>query len=190
MTMARLFYVIGASGAGKDSLIHYIRHNMPGNAHVVFAHRYITRAADAGGENHVALTEQEFMRRKQQGCFAMYWFSHESHYGIGIEIDAWLSLGLDVVVNGSRGYLQQAADRYPNITPVLISVDPDVLGQRLFSRGRETIDQIEQRLVQAIKLEKQVKHPQLIRIENNDGMEDAGQQFLHAILERDNIRCA
>ena len=187
--MANLYYVIGASGAGKDSLINYLRNNMPDDAPVLFAHRYITRPADAGGENHVALSTAEFERRNDLGCFAMHWYSHETHYGIGKEVNVWLSHGINVVMNGSRGYLNDASALYPNLVPVLISVDPDVLCDRLFARGRETAEQIKQRLTQAIKLEK-VYHQNLLRIENNNRLEDAGEQLLNAILNRNAEKCA
>ncbi len=52
----RLFYVVGASGAGKDSLIEYARNALGSRDAVVFAHRYITRPPTARGENHVALS--------------------------------------------------------------------------------------------------------------------------------------
>ncbi|HED15179.1 MAG TPA: phosphonate metabolism protein/1,5-bisphosphokinase (PRPP-forming) PhnN [Gammaproteobacteria bacterium] len=188
--MAKLFYVIGASGAGKDSLIHYIRGSLPEDAPVMFAHRYITRPADAGGENHVALSAQEFAQRQQQGCFSMDWHSHETHYGIGSEIDEWLSKGLDVVVNGSREYLQEATKKYKNIVPILICVDPDLLADRLFARGRETFSQVSQRVAHAIKLEDTVYHPCLQKIENNGVLEEAGDQLLQIILDTEQEQCA
>ncbi len=49
---ARLIYVMGASGSGKDSLMRYAREKLAKHSNIVFAHRYITRPADAGGENH------------------------------------------------------------------------------------------------------------------------------------------
>jgi ribose 1,5-bisphosphokinase len=188
--MARLFYVIGASGAGKDSLIDYVQENLPENAPVVFAHRYITRPADAGGENHVALSTQEFLQRQQRCCFSMNWYSHETHYGIGLEIDEWLTKGLDVVVNGSREYLLEAAVKYKNIVPILICADPDLLADRLFARGRETFSQVSQRVAHAIKLEGTVCHPHLQKIENNGVFEDAGNQLLQIILGMKQEQCA
>ena len=188
--MAKLFYIIGASGAGKDSLINYAQENLPENAPVVFAHRYITRPADAGGENHVALSTQEFAQRQQRGCFSMSWYSHETHYGIGLEIDVWLSKGLDVVVNGSRAYLQEAAAKYKNIVPVLICADPDLLADRLFARGRETLTQVSQRVAHAIKLEGTVNHSRLQKIENNGVFETAGNQLLQIILDMKQEQCA
>ncbi len=182
MTMANLYYVIGPSGSGKDSLLQYVRDNMPENAGVVFAHRYITRSAGAGGENHIALSEQEFLHRQQQGCFAMHWRSHQTYYGLGVEIDIWLSKGLSVVMNGSREYLNEAARRYENLLPVLISVDPGILEKRLQARAREDAAQQQMRLKQAIKLQQNIRHPRLFRIENNGALEAAGDRLMTLIL--------
>ena len=56
--MSRLVYLMGASGAGKDSLLDALRHDLPPN--LMVAHRYITRPANAGSENHIALSQHEF----------------------------------------------------------------------------------------------------------------------------------
>lgn len=190
MTMADLFYVIGASGSGKDSLIRYARTHISEDAEVLFTHRYITRPADAGGENHVALDNKEFISRQQKRCFAMSWYSHNTHYGIGIEINQWLAKGLNVVVNGSRGYLQQAARLYPELVPLLITVEPEILKHRLEARGREDRDQIKRRLKQARELELSVSHPKLIKIENNNVLEEAGDHFINIIFNKKQNKCA
>ena len=80
----RLFYVVGASGAGKDTLIAYARNALPVANAVVFAHRYITRPAHVGGENHIALSDAEFSVRETNGLFAMSWESNGLRYGIGV----------------------------------------------------------------------------------------------------------
>lgn len=179
--MANLFYVIGASGVGKDSVLRYARNNTPKTFPTVFAHRYITRPANAGGENHIALTHKEFIDREKMGCFAMHWNSHNTCYGVGIEINQWLAKGISVVVNGSRGYLNRAASKYDELIPVLITADKIHLKQRLIERGRETMEEIEQRLLLGELLDKQTIHPNLVRIENNSEIEDAGSQFLDLI---------
>ncbi|MDD5027937.1 MAG: phosphonate metabolism protein/1,5-bisphosphokinase (PRPP-forming) PhnN [Rhodoferax sp.] len=146
---ARLIYVVGASGSGKDSLMAYARSSLAYEGQVVFAHRYITRAADAGGENHVALTPDEFESRRRAGLLAMHWQSHGYAYGIGIEINQWLAKGITVVVNGSRQYLETAAQRYCELLPVWVEVTPAVLRARLLARARESATEIEQRLARA-----------------------------------------
>lgn len=188
--MAKLFYVIGASGAGKDSLIDYLREKIPNGAPVVFARRYITRAADAGGENHIALSTQEFLYQQQQGCFSMSWYSHENYYGISSEIDEWLAMGLTVVVNGSREYLAEAASKYKNIVPILVCVDPVLLSDRLFARGRESFSEVTRRVAQAIKLQNSVEHPHLRKIDNNAALEEAGAKMLQIIQDAYQDKCA
>lgn len=188
--MAELFYLIGASGSGKDSLISYARTHIPLEAKVVFTHRYITRPANAGGENHIALDEREFLAREEMRCFAMSWRSHDLRYGIGVEINQWLAKGLNVVINGSRAYLPQAARNYPELRPILISVEPDILRVRLEQRGREDGEQITQRLVQARELEKSLTHPRLIKIYNNGSLEEAGELLMDIIQRLNNKQCA
>jgi len=160
MASGVLLYVIGASGSGKDSLMHAARETLAGDPNVVFAHRYITRPANAGGENHVALSETEFAARLARNLFAMHWHSHGLHYGLGLEINHWLAKGLTVVVNGSREYLNEASEKYSELKPVLIDVSTEVLRERLQLRGRESATSIETRLIRAETF-KTLRHPQL-----------------------------
>ncbi len=158
--------------------MHYAREKIPAQSAVFFAHRYITRPVEANGENHIALSTEEFMLRKSHGCFAMDWHSHQQHYGIGIEINQWLNKGIHVVINGSRQYLSQAAQRYPELTPVLIRVNRDQLKGRLLQRGRENTLQIEQRIQRNEQLPK-IQHPRLITIDNSQPLAVAGDQLIH-----------
>ena len=188
--MGNLFYIIGGSGAGKDSLIDYTKKHLSENSPIEFVRRYITRPSSAGGENHMALTEEEFLQYKDNDHFVMDWFSHNTHYGIGTEINCWLSKNISVVMNGSRAYLSEAANKYPDIIPILISVDPLILSDRLLYRGRESFDEIQKRIAQAIKLESSVEHPNLITIENNTSLEEAGDDLLSVITDRFSNKCA
>lgn len=146
--MARIIWLTGASGSGKDSLLDALRETVPPG--LMVAHRYITRAADAGGENHVALSEAEFQRRKMLGLFAIDWQAHQHCYALGIEIDLWLQHGLDVVVNGSRLHLPAVLQRYGSqLLPICLQVTQEVLEQRLRQRDREDKDEIARRLRRA-----------------------------------------
>lgn len=142
----KLLYLIGASGSGKDSLLEGCRQRLQPHHGCFVAHRYITRAANIGGENHIHLSEDEFDMRANMGMFAMQWYSHGYSYGIGSEVDSWLAKDVNVVINGSRDYLQIAMASYPNLVPVLVDVDDEILYQRLMQRGRESEDEIVRRL--------------------------------------------
>jgi ribose 1,5-bisphosphokinase len=179
--MGQLFYIIGASGVGKDSLINYSRRKINGTKSVVFAHRYITRPADSGGENHVELSMEEFRIRKEKGFFSLYWGSHQNWYGIGAEIDLWLSNHFNVVVNGSREYLVDAQTKYRNLVPVLITATPETLRKRLLERNRETTDEIEKRIQRSQEIS---FNPQnLITIHNDGSIEQAGELFISTIAK-------
>lgn len=175
-----LIYVVGASGSGKDSLMQYAREKLAKHPGVCFAHRYITRLADAGGENHVALSPDEFAARNQSNLFALHWQSHGLRYGIGIEINQWLAKGVTVVVNGSREYLSTARQRYPELLPVLIEVSEETLRDRLSARSRETPDEIEQRLQRNRELRLRGCFSEIIR---NEGTLDTAGDALVSLIQ-------
>ncbi|WP_321799300.1 phosphonate metabolism protein/1,5-bisphosphokinase (PRPP-forming) PhnN [Caballeronia sp. J97] len=170
----KLIYVMGPSGAGKDSLLGFARERV--GAQVMFAHRYITRPV-ADGENHIALSHDEFASRLSYGLFAMHWESLGLRYGIGIELDAWLARGMHVVVNGSRQHAELALRRYPDARFVHIDATPSVLAARLARRGREDARQIEARLARRPAFDLP-SHAHVVKIDNSGMLADAGAQFL------------
>ena len=117
MMLGKLFYIIGASGAGKDSLMTCACTHLNGSKKVVFAHRYIARDPFAGNEKHVHLTAEEFKTRREVGIFALNGKAMIIATGIGIEINNWLQLGYNVVVNGSREYLPLPGNYFLNCQP-------------------------------------------------------------------------
>lgn len=132
---------------------------------LLVAHRYITRDASAGSENHIALSEREFFTRAGQNLLALSWHANGLYYGVGIEIDLWLHAGFDVVVNGSRAHLPQARARYQSaLLPICLQVSPEILRQRLENRGRENASEINARLARAARYT-----PQDCLTLNNDG---------------------
>lgn len=148
--MGKLIWLMGPSGSGKDSLLAALRQRE--HTQLLVAHRYITRAASAGNENHIALSEQEFFTRAGQNLLALSWHANGLYYGVGVEIDLWLHAGFDVVVNGSRAHLPQAQARYGKaLLPICLQVSPDILRQRLQARGRESETEIAARLARAAR---------------------------------------
>lgn len=124
--MGKLIWLMGPSGSGKDSLLAELR--LREQTQLLVAHRYITRDASAGSENHIALSEREFFTRAGQNLLALSWHANGLYYGVGIEIDLWLHAGFDVVVNGSRAHLPQARARYQSaLLPVCLQVSPEIL---------------------------------------------------------------
>ncbi|MCU1715887.1 phosphonate metabolism protein/1,5-bisphosphokinase (PRPP-forming) PhnN [Pseudomonas sp. 5P_3.1_Bac2] len=141
----RLIYLMGPSGSGKDSLLQAAQARLAAHGGRVIR-RVITRSAEAVGEDAIAISPAEFAEHEAAGAFALSWQANGLAYGIPIQLDEWLAAGQHVLVNGSRAYLSQARQRYPDLLPVLLSVDNPVLRERLLKRGRESEEQIEQRL--------------------------------------------
>ena len=169
--MPPLFYIIGPSGAGKDTLIAGARRRIATSEKLLFAHRYIPRPADTGSENHIALELNDFAARATAGLFALDWESHDFRYGIGIEIRHWMAAGFAVAVNGSRGYLETAAQRFPSLVPILVTASIPVLAKRLAARGRESAEAIQARL-ERNNIVAPAIHPALHIIENEKNVED------------------
>jgi ribose 1,5-bisphosphokinase len=176
---APLFYVMGPSGAGKDSVLARARALLPADTAVVFAHRYITRPPEASGENHVALSEPEFAMRRTHGLFAFHWQAHGNHYGIGREIHAWRKAGLTVVVSGSREHFQNVAGTDPDTYPVLITAPAERLRERLAARGREDEAAATRRLERSDAYD--VHDPRLITITNDGPLDDAARLLVRAL---------
>jgi ribose 1,5-bisphosphokinase len=176
---APLIYVMGPSGAGKDSVLERARTMLSVEAPVAFAHRYITRPADIGGENHVALSRAEFALRRAHGLFAFHWHAHGNDYGIGREIDAWRAAGLTVVVSGSREHYEKVAGSDPGLHPVLITAALDKLRTRLNARGRETAAAAASRLARSDAYS--VNDTRLVTIVNDGALDAAAEAFVRLL---------
>jgi ribose 1,5-bisphosphokinase len=176
---APLFYVMGPSGAGKDSVLARARALLSADASTVFAHRYITRPPETSGENHVALSEAEFALRRAHGLFAFHWQAHGNHYGIGREIHAWRKAGLSVVVSGSREHFLNVAGVDPDTYPVLITAPAERLRERLAARGREDAAGAARRLERSDAYD--VHDPRLITISNDGPLDEAAAALVRAI---------
>lgn len=173
----QLFYVVGPSGAGKDTILADARAKLAGRVFIAVAHRYITRIASGSNENHIALTPSEFALRDRAGLFAMQWDSNGHRYGIGLEIHQWLDAGVSVLVNGSRGYLPEALRFFPDLRLILITASVETLRERLTARGREDQAAIALRLERALAFTRLARPPDL-QILNDAGSDQAGDRLV------------
>jgi ribose 1,5-bisphosphokinase len=179
----RFFYIVGASGAGKNTLIQYARQHHNHDTPIIFAHRYATSSAKNGNDNCVFLTDEEFNHRRKLGCFALNWENNGLQYAIGIEINQWLAKGLNVVVCGSHKIFEQAVIKYPEIRPILIKLDSEILHERLMVRGRDSLSEIDD-IVKHATIFNHVRHPFLITLDNSGPIEFAGDALSHSIYTK------
>ena len=148
MTTGRLVYCMGPSG--KDSLLGWLRTHLPQPCPVHWAQRTISRAATSGGEAHDSVSPQAFVALCSEHAFALHWQANGLGYGVRHAQLAPLAQGHWVLLNGSRAYLPAALARFPDLVAVHITASPQVLRERLLSRGRETREEVEARVQRAL----------------------------------------
>ncbi|SNT19467.1 phosphonate metabolism protein/1,5-bisphosphokinase (PRPP-forming) PhnN [Antarctobacter heliothermus] len=143
MTQGRFIAVVGPSGVGKDSVMAALASR---DARFAVVRRMITRPDEAVGEDHTSVTEAEFDRIENAGGFAVSWRAHGLSYGIPSSAQDDIAQGRDVLANLSRGVLAAAQARFARFAVLSLTAPVEVLAQRLAGRGRETDDQIADRL--------------------------------------------
>jgi phosphonate metabolism protein PhnN/1,5-bisphosphokinase (PRPP-forming) len=168
-----LVLVVGPSGAGKDTVLGLARHALAGDPRFRFVRRVITRPADAGGEDHEAVSEAEFGERR----FALSWGAHGLRYGIPLDVVDDLARGIVVVANVSRGVIAEAAAAFP-VRVIEVTAPTEILARRLAVRGRETADDVARRLTRDVTIPGDVVVDTVV----NDGTpEDAADRFVTAL---------
>ena len=180
----KLIYLMGPSGSGKDSLIDAAREQLQARGCEV-VRRVITRSAEAVGEDALSVSRERFDSLNEEGAFALSWQANGLDYGIPVQLDNWLNAGRHVLVNGSRGYLDQARKRYPALLAIMLRVDTAVLRQRLLARGRETLEDISARLKRNDLFISSVSalEAQHVHVLDNSAALEVGVQRLLALID-------
>lgn len=177
MMTGRLIYLMGPSGSGKDSLLEAVRERaLARNCRI--ARRVITRSSEAIGEDALGVSPERFDQLRNADAFALHWQANGLRYGIPRQIDDWLAQGCTVLVNGSRAHLAAARRRYPELTAVLVVVDPAVLRERLLARGRERLPEIEARLARNALLP---PPGDCLLLDNSGALTDAAARLLRLV---------
>lgn len=173
-----LVLMVGPSGAGKDTLIDAARRALDGDAGVVFPRREITRPAGAVGEEHLPVALDEFRARRAAGAYALAWEAHGHGYGVPAAVLDHLAAGRTVVVNVSRGVIEEAR-RLARVRVLSLMVPAEVLRARLAGRGRESAAEIDARVARAGAFA--VAGPDVVTVVNDGSVDTALQRILHAI---------
>ena len=171
--------VVGPSGAGKDTLMAIAAQHFAGRDDVQFVRRVITRESNAGSEDHVSVDEAAFGALQASGGFAVSWEAHGLKYGIPADTRQQLAKGRLVVVNGSRSVLERFRAAFERVRVINVTASPEVLAARLEARGRETREDILQRLARGALTVK--GDFDVVNIDNSGTVADAGKTMIEAL---------
>ncbi len=125
------------------------------------------------------MTDAEFLAARDHGAFALHWQAHGLHYGIPSSIEADLAAGRVVIANLSRAVLAEANMRY-RLRVIEITAPPAVLASRLASRGRETAEEIAERLARRAPLPQGLE---VVQVVNDSTAEEGAARLLGALRD-------
>lgn len=145
---------------------------------VSFVRRLITREAMAELEDHGTITEAQYEEMVQRGDYALHWRAHGLGYIVPKSIEDELRAGKTLICNTSRKQLPIAHQKYP-IHVINITAPLELRAERLTGRGRETKEEITQRLNRKVD-DIDPNLPQT-KISNDQSLETGVQQLLAAI---------
>jgi phosphonate metabolism protein PhnN/1,5-bisphosphokinase (PRPP-forming) len=162
-----LFFVVGRSGSGKDTLMRKSAKTLKlEGINVTILQRVITRPPDET-EKSLFVSESEFLQKKQKNEFAISWFIYGNWYGCPRKsLEASLQKGEIVLVNVSRSILYEASKKFPKSKIILIQVPIDIAQKRVELRGRENGNHLSARLT---RMTEKVDMPSPNKIIINDG---------------------
>jgi ribose 1,5-bisphosphokinase len=166
-----LLLVVGASGVGKDSILRNLQALFASHDRVHFLKRVITRPSDPKNEVHDSLSEEDFLVALNRGEFAVHWQANGNLYGLPNQALDLIKKGKVVVANGSRGAYADIKAAFPRVELVLITAKADTVKSRMEARGRDTADEIMQRLQRSAEMDKSM--PTTLVIENDGSLQQA-----------------
>jgi len=172
-------FVVGPSGAGKDTLLAAARERLVSDNKYVFARRVITRPEDAGGEDHAAVSDSDFDRLVEKGAFRLHWQAHGLKYGIPMVYELDRHSGRHVIANVSRRVAEQSHHQIAPLKTVFVTASTEILAGRLALRGRESSDDIRCRLEREAPSEADV--PGAVTVFNDGSLEEGVTAFMEAL---------
>lgn len=133
----QLFFVVGNSGSGKDSLLDSVEKVWPVEyPPLKIAQRFITRPPHES-ENFISISKDDFLKMQKKNKFCFSWYIYDTYYGISTEILDWVADGAICLANVSRTIVKEAKVRFPEIKIIFVRVPLKITQERLIQRARE-----------------------------------------------------
>lgn len=145
-----LLILSGPSGSGKDTLINHLRENDTYAISISMTTRE-QREGEINGVHYIFCNEDEFMKTRDAGGLLEHATFVGNYYGTPVSyVYGKMAEGKTVVLEIDVVGALQIKERFPEA--ILIFIIPPCfkeLKQRLITRGRENLDEIERRIKKA-----------------------------------------
>lgn len=149
--MGGFVFVVGPSGAGKDTLLGLAQANLADDRRFLFPRRVVTRPPSPW-EDHDTLDEAAFDTAEREGRFALSWRAHGLAYGLACDTIEAARRGQFVTCNVSRQVIEQGRSRLPNVAVVEVTAPPQILLARLAARRRAEDGDLDARVARSTEL--------------------------------------
>lgn len=181
MNESKIFLLVGPSGVGKDTLKNGSKIIV--KEKVCFPQRTITRPKSKEEDNEY-VTIEEFEKLDQKGEFIFKWKAHLLFYGIRKEhFENAIKKKQNIVLNVSRDIIEEIQTKYKNVYILEITCSQNIIRERLLKRGRESKEEIEERINRNVFLMEKVKSisKNLIILYNDTTIEEGIEKFVKII---------
>ena len=186
----KLFIISASSGVGKTTLVSVVLQKLqlqyPKLDRVITYTTKMNRPGEKHGEDYYFLTKKEFEEKIEQDFFLEWSTAYGSYYGSPRYILRDIAEGQSRIVILDREGAKQVALLYPSVVLIwLYTSDFQALSKRLITRGTDSPEQIEKRLVLAQQeLEAEKKSPFYHYYIRNDTLNEAVKEF-EIILQKE-----
>jgi guanylate kinase len=145
---AKVFVITGPSGVGKGTLIRELKRRLPELELSISATTRAPRAGEVDGADYYFLSAQEFERRIDAKDFLEFASYSDNHYGtLRSEVERRLEDGRSVVLEIEVQGAQQVRAAKPDSIQIFVAPPgPEILRERLLSRGTDSPEAIDRRL--------------------------------------------
>lgn len=173
--MKGLLVIVSApSGAGKTTIVRELVARMHHKIQIQQAITYTTRDMRSGEQDGVDyhwITPAEFEARIEEGFFLEWSTAYGAYYGTPRTILTDIDKGITTILIIDRVGAQQLKGLIPDALTIWLTVPSlEELRKRLETRGRDSQEQIERRLIMGkSELEEEIENPfYAYSIENSD----------------------
>jgi guanylate kinase len=180
----KLIIVSAPSGAGKTTLCDAMVKHFDNLAYSISYTTRSPRHDEKEGEDYFFISEHEFKKHIKNNDWAEWAKVHGHYYGTHASfISKNLSVGRDMLLDIDIQGAEQIIQRYPeSITIFIMPPSFDVLRSRLESRGTDSAEVIENRLLNAKKeIDKKGMYQHIIV---NDDLEKTINELISILHEK------